>query len=590
MLWPVAFAFMASLALLAGCTEGTGFPTVESADWQPGYTYATSIAIQAQGDVEATVNGEETKKEPIEVFEGPKPWVSYEVVNAHISAGGDPAYLAVANLQATLEDAFEGLEEDMPDLRSVPVAFRARDLEPRPLDNEQCRSCASDELPTHPWLQFPLARGDQWTTRVELSQYDEELEGAAVELRAVVHGVEQVDGPSGRVDAVRIVHTITVPGLAEALLRSVREEGITGTLELDISAQRVLHYAPQLHNVVQDKTTALVSARADMVNEGDHLEGKLDVDVTATVRLVQADLATKPEQTLEEVLRNPKGPPAPTLPPTPTGVPRPSSSGSPSGPDDAPRIRLAADATHVNAATKPTVRLTAQASQASGLSIVVADATGRRVASGSGATLDWSVDEPGDYVATVQGRGPAGERLSASLTVLADWKVTLEAGCPTVAVTGVAACPPAGLPVRAGVGSVLVAADRAGAVPGVGKLVLTDAAGNKRTADMLGGHAEVLVTGADLAALGTWSMAYEPLAGIAEAVTYTIDVRHTAPSAGGPDGRDSLQRLANLPAFGLPSPAEDAIREVLAQGLALPELPPKSGLPRPAVSPSPRGE
>lgn len=515
--------------LLSGCVSEADFAPVESAGWRPGYTFEHSVESRSEVSGFVRIDGTEDDEgfEPRTEEFGPERLITYTVFDVEARNGDEGVYLTVAS-PGSLEASLHA-RSDLPDARArqpLIAPFRQSDLQPLRAGMEYSgrdgkvvearMDYAEDE--TYSALRFPLRRGDAWTTVDERGATG--FAGGTATVQSQAGGLRKVPGPYGEVDAVHVVHVMTGgEALADFLRAQIEGEGgHVDRLEFHAEWRRDVDYAPSLHNIVRDVTTMDGRLVLEATLEGKRTSVDVSESSTVAITLTGALLEETAPRTLEDAI----GGLVPVLPIV--GRPPLGTTGAP--PPGDVSIQVDPASVTVNVAADGDVQFTTRTQgDVSGLAHRVTNtATDLEVLRGQGGTFRHSFTEAGRYDVTVTGTAAGGQEVEGMAQVFANFETSTDVSCGNAAIQGVAACPPAPVPVRAGVGSLTVAVERhpVAGEPGVGKLVLTAPDGRTFSADLAANKATLTV--ADGLDAGDWSLEYRPTVGLQERATYSVHV------------------------------------------------------------------
>jgi hypothetical protein len=279
--WSVSAILLATvLAGCAGTPETTqSFDEVTAPVWHAGDAYAYNVTGLVGGGVTMTIDGETATDSNAELQVPDQTMLVYEVLNANFDGTAITAARFADGFQFSLMgQSFSGSGK-------LPLAFRHDTLSPSAVEISQTQVCDPGcRLATtgfdvqdpvlDPYLAFPLTPGKTWRNDLplpgEFAKY-----GAYINLDAVVIGLEQVEGPNGTVDAIRIERTITFP-FDDAFLAFMAGQSGAGMenveVHTDVAGMVVSHYAPSIGNIVRETAVMDVSLDLEFTQDGRHYE------------------------------------------------------------------------------------------------------------------------------------------------------------------------------------------------------------------------------------------------------------------------------------------------------------------------------
>lgn len=556
MRWLLPVVACLALVQLSGCAERS-FEPIESADWKPGYLWGYTGSATLRADSTFTEDGKVVEEEHVDEGGDDVAQWAYRVLSTELKHDGKPLYLVAMDgdqyyAYADTTGYSTAHSTGMPSL----MAFRQDTLQPVGVFYNGCDRCpvALDEeagslhfydVGSYPWIKFPLKHLATWSEKMG----DHDFGGGEIESN--VRGMVTVEGPAGKVDVVRITHTLRQEGIdemREEILAMAEKEGIkVNAFEVSQSMTVELLYAPSLHNVVLSNTQVSASMHVDFEQDGHHRVGDMQMTGTATSRLVSYDLTEGPQVEVKDIGK------ALEVPIELPAVPGQEPTGT---------LRITADASVVNAAEKPAVRFTTKTTgNATAESYTVYDANDEAIAAGAGGDFTFKVKEPGTYKATVEGTDGNGRALRSSTEVIADYQVTLPANCGPANVLGFPNCDSIEVPVRQGIQWLEVKATRTplAVEPGYGSLQLYDG-GSYQSVGMNGNEATITIDSFEDRMLGEdWELQYYPYAGVMEDVEYTVTLMHSAAGPGSGSGSFFASLVEDAKAgltpglFGLPA-------------------------------------
>jgi hypothetical protein len=533
--------------VLPGCVESS-FETIPSAGWKAGNTFAYTLAGKASYLSHASVDGQAVDDASEDTPIGPMPLFSYRVINTQATDGMDPLYVAVASGANGITGPAVMLDSDHVDYQpqldqATLVAFRQRNLEPVTIalaGKALTTAALSGGFDT---IRFPLKYGDSWDTTIggDVSVYGGSSSSQpGVDVHSTVKGMSKIDGPYGKVDAVRIHHQFEVPGLQDAI-----DEARAGAQAQGIDVQQFdftydvsmdVFFAPSLHAIVLEALTFDIHINIEASqtepygpNQGRSHQFSAEAQSQGSIAIVLAnvDLASAPETPLDSTVTSKIEPPA--LPSTDA----PADTG-PVGDDHSPgHLNATASAKQINAAETPSVTFTADATGTLGaVRWVLYDGAGVIVRQGEGTQFSMAFDRPGAYQASFSAYDYTSKStLTAVVPLRADYKVDAEAVvCPPVS-AGVGTvqnqCAARAVPMGAGLSKMTLSMARKplAGEPGLGDLVVKQGGSEVARAKMNGNAATVDIDPA-LANDGDLEMQYVTPVGLSDSVTYSIDAAY----------------------------------------------------------------